>query len=350
MLIIESHAVYNVSYNSHLAYLSITNLLLRCCISRNIPKKYFTFHLQEKKLVYEGRSFALFVFLYSGFLQNATIKISTSIITFLAIYRYFAIVHFVCINSYMRSKCVIYSVICIFVIWICLMMPYVWSYKTLSFTCPPGTEYILIKTDVFIEDEALRTTFNYIHAILGFFIPVSIMAFCNIRLITVVHTSKQRANLARLARQGATTSQMHQNGTKMNITLIMIIVAFFFLVLPGELLLFIQDNLGLKEMSVETLHTILHVCNILQATNMAFNFALYCCVNSTFRRTFTKLMDKMCSCVCISHHKGFTLADTSVSMRERHRINSADTSVTLGVQCRANRRETKPMIVDESAV
>ncbi len=131
-------------------------------------------------MVYEGRSFALYVFLYSGFLQNATIKISTSIITFLAVYRYFVVVHFVCINSYMRSRCVIISVISIFMFWICLMLPYLWSYRTQPFTCPPGEEYILIKTDVFVEDKTLQTIFNYIYAALGFFLPISIMAFCNV--------------------------------------------------------------------------------------------------------------------------------------------------------------------------
>ena len=247
-------------------------------------------------MVYKERSFSLYVRLYSDFLQNAAIKISTSIITFLAIYRYLAIVHFVCVKQFLKIKYTIPSVISIFIFWICCMLPYLWSYKMEIYDCLPGGKYFLIRPDAFIEDKELRTTFNYFHAIFGFFLPVCILAFCNVRLITVVHASSRRTNLARISRQGAGTSQVHQSRMRMNITLIVIIMAFFLLVLPGELLIFIQDTLGKDEMSLDALHNALLLCNLLQALNMAFTFILYCCVNSQFRRTFSRLVTKIKRC------------------------------------------------------
>ena len=89
--------------------------------------------------------------------------------------------------------------------------------------------------------------------------------------------------------------------------------------------------IGLKEMSEDTLQRVLLVCNMLQALNMAFNFALYCCVNSQFRRTFAKLVDKLFRCTPCGAH--FTLAE--ISLRDQYGVN---------------RRETRSMIVDESAV
>ncbi len=244
-------------------------------------------------MVYRERSLSLYVQLYSEFLQNTAIKISTSIITFLAIYRYLAVVHFVCVKNYLKIKFVISSIIFIFIFWICFMLPYLWSYKTETYHCQDSGWYILVNIDMFIENKELRTMFNYFYAIFGFFLPVCILAFCNVRLITAVRASNRRTNLARVARQGTSTSQIHQSRMRMNITLIVIIMAFFLLVLPGELLIFIQDTLGQEKMSLSALHKALLFCNLLQALNMACNFITYCAVNSGFRRTFSRLIGKI---------------------------------------------------------
>ncbi len=200
------------------------------------------------RMVYYERDLSFYMSLYSDFIQNVLIKISTSIITFLALYRYFAVVYPMWINRFLKSKCVLLSIILITLFWICSMLPYLWSYEVETYDCKPNRKYFLKNMGVFQTNKTLRTSFNYFYAVAGFFIPVCVLAFCNVHLITVVHASNRRTNLARLARQGTSTSQLHYNRMRMNITLIVIIVAFFCFVLPGELLLFIQDMVSMKNL------------------------------------------------------------------------------------------------------
>ena len=76
----------------------------------------------------------------------------------------------------------------------------------------------------------------------------------------------------------------------MNITLMLIVIAYFCLVLPGELLKFVTDILsevahGTNDTIAKLMLLMNIVCNVLQVINMAFNFVLYCCVNTQFRQT-----------------------------------------------------------------
>ena len=67
---------------------------------------------------------------------------------------------------------------------------------------------------------------------------------------------------------------------------------------------------------MNSLQTALLVCNMLQATNMAFNFALYCCVNSGFRRTLNSLVNKL---LRNATKIGMPVVEVSLTERSRRR-------------------------------
>ncbi len=248
-----------------------------------------TFH--ESDIIYRGRSFSLYVQMYSLFLQNSGIKISTSITTYLAIYRHFAISRVIDTNRFVQTKYVVCSMIIIFVTWILLMLPYIWIWDQQLIQCEDSL-YIMLTSGYFIRNQIFHTTLTYIHAIFGFFFPVCILAYCNMKLIATVRASTHRANLTR---QNSSASHRHCMQLRMNITLMLIVCAYFCLVLPGEVLVFVVDILKELNMNTEfkTLDLALLFCNVLQVIDMAFNFGLYCCVNTQFRQTLKLLSNNM---------------------------------------------------------
>ena len=88
---------------------------------------------------------------------------------------------------------------------------------------------------------------------------------------------------------------------RMNITLTAIVVCFFLLVFPSELLMFIieisEDKHDADVISVTTV-----VCNLLQALNMSINVILYYVVNSQFRKS---LKDMFGAYECTAARKVF---------------------------------------------
>ncbi len=68
-------------------------------------------------------------------------------------------------------------------------------------------------------------------------------------------------------------------------------LAFLFFAFPGEALEFYQDIQGGEEegVSLKSIKIAVVVCNVLQATNMSFNFVLYCIINPQFRKTLMKI-------------------------------------------------------------
>ncbi len=239
----------------------------------------------ENEFIYTERTFSMFVIMYSLFLQNSSIKISTTITTYLSIYRHFAISKISNTKRFFQAIYVVGSMVLISIFWILFMLPYLWTWEPKHIDCSPDGYYIMLTPGFFVANKKFHSSLKYLHAIVGFFIPVCILAYCNMKLIATVRASSKRANLTR---QGSNASNRHCMQVRMNITLMLIVIAYFCLVLPGELLEFITDILS--EAKKDTNDTILfkHMllfCNVLQVINMAFNFVLYCCVNTQFRQT-----------------------------------------------------------------
>ena len=131
-------------------------------------------------------------------------------------------------------------------------------------------------------------TFMYLWSTLGFVMPAAIVAFCNLRLICALRESmKLRASTIRSRK-----STDWDYTARITATLIALIIAFILLVSPSEILHFYRDVIKAK--TFLAFETAVIMTNILQATNFAFHFILYCAVNVTFRRTLVIVFQKKC--------------------------------------------------------
>ena len=76
---------------------------------------------------------------------------------------------------------------------------------------------------------------------------------------------------------------------RMNITLTAIVVCFFLLVFPSELLMFVLE-VSEEQHDANIISHMTVSCQLLQAVNMSINFILYCVVNSHFRQTLKNML------------------------------------------------------------
>lgn len=131
---------------------------------------------------------------------------------------------------------------------------------------------------------SIRTYIKWAWPVFADFIPVAILAFCNIRLIRAL---RMATSARKRTCQGQT---VRDSSHKVTLTLVIIVLMVLFLVSPSEILRYINPYKSWGHVG----HIIASVTNIMQATNFAFNFVLYCLVNATFRQTL-KSFFRCCS-------------------------------------------------------
>ncbi len=120
----------------------------------------------------------------------------------------------------------------------------------------------------------LRFYITWIWPVLADFIPLLILVFINARLIKELRTAKKRR---RRSCRGQTIRDSNQ---KVTLTLVIIVLMFFFLVTPGEILRYFNPYKSWGKIG----HIIAEIANVAQSLNFAFNFVLYCVVSASFRQ------------------------------------------------------------------
>ncbi len=240
---------------------------------------------EDTDMVYDNWSLTLYFKLYGNYVQNVLIKTSTYVTVIMALYRLMAVVYAMNAQKVLQPVFPFLGIVCGLIFWVVLQVPLLWIWETREIKCSEGKTFIVLNVGRFEANEVFRETMTYIWAVLGFFVPVSVLAYSNVRLIIQVHiTSKQTAG-KQVSRQGHRQTMR----LKMTTTLIAIIVCFFLFVFPGEFIHFYQEVTPEESTSLHSINTATHISNMLLALNMSFNFILYCIVNSQFRNTLVSL-------------------------------------------------------------
>ena len=145
----------------------------------------------------------------------------------------------------------------------------------LCFSCPDEKYHVLGLLATFYYEHNFKHAYRVTWAVLGAFIPVIILTFCNIRLIVEVSRSKARYS----ADRGKYTA------SRITIILITIIVLHVLLVFPSLFLAFLIDFYANRVNKVGFLRftTALVITNVMQTINFAINFIMYCVISKTFR-------------------------------------------------------------------
>ena len=174
----------------------------------------------------------------------------------------------------------IISVICIL-----FNLPHFFTYKLVQIDMGNEVVYLM---DLGSFD--LKTTTGLIYiwskAALSIVLPLGILGFCNCSLIRALRRSYRMRQQYHVQQTASNTSH------RITLTLIIIIVAFFFLVLPSEIMdsPFLGDHIK-KDMDKSEMFLFFRsVSNVLQIINFSFNFLLYCAVNVHFRGILLEML------------------------------------------------------------
>ena len=190
----------------------------------------------QHKVIFPKKNLAYFMTLYGTFAINIFIKTSTSFTVVLAVGRYYAVCFPMRARQYMRCGHTVIAIIFSPIFWILLHLPLLWSWNVKEVQCSINskrqTVYTLISGE-FSTNKNFQVTMTYIWAGLGFFLPVAILAYCNYKLVkSLQHSTRLRRNSGS---QGPTLRTMSRTQRRISLTLIGIVIMFFILICPSEI-------------------------------------------------------------------------------------------------------------------
>ena len=239
--------------------------------------------------IFQGHEFML----YYNMLNTAVISIfilSSTLLTVLtALMRYLAICHPFQSRQLISVRGSITAIVVISLISIAFNMPTFWRFKIRHLPCDLVTT---TDGDLF-ENMNFVYAYKLLWAIFGNFIPLSVLLYCNVRLIKALHQSKQ----LRLIHSRDNTSCLSAH-RRINITLITIIILFFILVAPSEITKFIFLIIKEQNRDFYTYQMVSMVTNTLQCINFSVNFILYYVIIAPFRKTLHEFV-----CVLARHRR-----------------------------------------------
>ena len=267
---------------AHLGLLTLAiSDMLYCLVtlpSAFLPKARTLFTDQEYVLLY--------VQLYQQCFQNIFVHTSIWLTVIMAAGRYAAICRPLQARYLVGINATRVAVALTFVFWTLLELPRFWYNIVYPVPCNPPYQrsYYVIDNGPFLHpsNSSYKIAFDYIWSIIGFFIPITVLAYCNIHLIRALKESSRVRQLYRVHPRSTT------HGSRITPTLVAIVCLLIVLVSPSEFLNFYF--FAIEENSVESFNLAIVITNLLQSLNFSCNFILYCLVNVHFRETCKDLM------------------------------------------------------------
>ena len=229
---------------------------------------------------YFKRNLSFYIMVYGNYFQNLFIKTSTWFTVIMAIGRFLVVCYPMKARRYRRPQHTFIAILISALLWIILLLPLLWTWSVKHRRCK-DKDILVLDMGIFMTTMSLKRSASIIWAVLGFFIPVFILAYCNVRLIYALHRSRKMRQVKHITAK----SGLRDRHKKINITLICIVLMFFLCNFPSEVL-----NFSLSVSSAQIAKFGVVICNFLQAVNYSFTFALYCVVNSYFRKTLMAFM------------------------------------------------------------
>ena len=252
-----------------------------------LPQAFF----YKSKALFYKRGLWLYYQMYAFYYENVFIKTSTGLTLLVGVARYMGICHPLRLNAqlFIGLKGIKIAIASIYTFWIVVLIPMWWNYTVTEWKVDNETALYLDLGPV-LKNRHVKLTFTYLWTCLGYFIPVTILVYCNIRLILALWESVRLRE--RSVRSRSIASRDYT--VRITLTLVFLILSFIMLASPSEILHFYADVVHAD--TYESFEMAIVCTNILQATNFAFHFLLYCAVNSSFRRAVVQVFLTRRSC------------------------------------------------------
>ncbi len=191
------------------------------------------------QMIFKTRNLSYVVVMYWNYAQNVLIKTSTWFTVVLAMSRYFAVCYPMKARQHLRCSHTVWGIVLSALFWISFNLPLLWIFDVEKVDCSAVSEtlgsYYVLVVGAFHTNLRLKIAMEYSWAVVGFFIPVAILAYCNYRLVLSLRASR---SLRCRPDSGRAKPRAYDPQRRISITLVCIALMFFLLVCPSELLQF----------------------------------------------------------------------------------------------------------------
>jgi cholecystokinin A receptor len=260
-----------------------------------------------QNMQFREKGFLVYYGCYCAAVINVFIMTSTWLTVTMATERYLAICQPLKsrnIVSLERTKLVI---VLVYFLSAVINVPVFWRYQIEEQTCwrrginttttgdDDNTTMVLettysISPQVLYNDERFDHAYRAIWAVVGNFVPLLLLLVFNIALMREIHKSyamRKRMN----GNAGIRSRSAHdaEASNRITVTLVAIVVMFFLLVAPSEILKHVAYLVDGDLQKNYTYLTIEIVTNLMQTINFSANFILYCIINPTFRKSMKEM-------------------------------------------------------------
>ena len=194
---------------------------------------------RDNIMIFREKDLSYVVAMYWNYVQNVLIKTSTWFTVVLAIGRYFAVCFPMKARQYMRCGHTVCAIVFSAAFWICCKLPMLWTFRVSEIDCTHasdriGNVYVLTPRE-YQKHRVFVRVMHHVWAVTGFFIPVGILSYCNYKLVQSLRSSRKFRSLPD---SGRSRSVSYDPQRRISVTLVSIVVIFFLLVCPSELLHF----------------------------------------------------------------------------------------------------------------
>ena len=217
-------------------------------------------------MLFEGKSLSFYMAIYGSYVINTFIKTSTAFTVILSVGRYYAVCYPLKARQFLKYSYTVIALVFSTLCWFCFHIPLTWTLEVMTAQCPSTSSKMTVTVHYivpgrFSENRTLAMAMSYVWASVGFFIPLCILTYCNYRLVNSLiascklrhhseyvtpdgdslHLQEQQRSLGRTQSSSLTVRNIMSTQGRISITFISIVVMFFLLVCPSELLHFYSD-------------------------------------------------------------------------------------------------------------
>ena len=149
------------------------------------------------------------------------------------------------------------------------------------------------------QNDKIHEAYEILWAIVGTFIPILLLVFCNIRFLQEIHRSRAqfKTDNKKANRRSNASTGSKATLTRITVILVAIIGMFLCLVCPSSILGFLKKRVYHGDHQSLLRYQIFQVIlNLTQAINFAANFLLYCTMSREFRNTLVKMLCRAQAC------------------------------------------------------
>ena len=258
----------------------------------------------EGNFIFNATDIGVYIIYIQTYLQNLLSYVSTWFTVVITVGRYVAICHPIRARFSIFKTATKIAIAVVLVAWVGLCLPDLWHYDLVRIEASANhSSLIFLDQGALYKHPKLHIGFGYIWHVLGFIVPVITMSYCNIQLIRALRRSR------RLREEHGNQPAAVKQEMSLTATLVLIVLLFFILVSPSEILHFSSFLVGSEDIRQHDLLTA--ITNALNTLNFATNFLLYLGVNVHFRRTLRQILRRTLGHILCRHRVSVEKIETA---------------------------------------